>query len=1218
MPLSPTAIPTPAPPPSLPPKVVGPIRSILSFTISKLVWTNPPSPDRNQSSSNSQPRVRVSWWGDDGSPTVFSPLSVGQRTRGPPGSGSSIPVRGGKSAATPAGRTTLQFPVRCTKKQLMAYFRDMGSLELLVVAGAKIIGRAVVKDLSCLAGEPSKPINGFFPVMAESGNVRKSGLSSKGTKLGELHLSMVLDDANGMSEDTRPKNANANITEKENRIEARPVNQTSSSNVDDSPLRDRPRDPPDPPKRKPVLPTAEEDPFRSPFSLSERDPDPLATGAKLPPRRTDPELTSPSHVQETAANNFRAEGERLNAATSTLGAEEPEQSAQRPKMQSELQKTTEESERRQPMTQTGNSPPSWANDDHTSSQPAPTPALVSDIVTRAQRLKQAMVESIRETERIRRGEDIPDLDVNREDALAAFGNDTDPTILQTATKGISGTYLDSDDESIRVPDIDDSKTSTEMSDMLEDDLIIEALNSGFGKQLIGRRQYNEDEPDTNDANGWERDDDGVASDDDENESNDERRRRALEQMRRVQPPGRRDRQGDAHPSRSFFAAALERVKSVRSIRVSIERLEIPSDALSSLTGSFIVEYGLPGIEGQGKATSKGLPRFLAGAGRSRTSTCVVKFEYQEVWSYRFNEELLDRWLNGNISFTVTASVGRTTRSVLLKGAKQKEGWIAKALVHGRNIIEPEGLKFRAKVPVWSADDGGFEGGTKGKGRIPGPSLTSKRDVEMGGKQIGQLSLTFELLAGTRERRPPVVDGAEQEATISASRPASISAADASRMLVQDGKPLAEPASTKTPPPPSLSGTIPHYLHLRVTKARALSILPALGDASTLLYLSTRLFSSSSPPIETPPIPYRAPFDIRSGRINDPIDFGFEYTLPVAVTEELGDDKKDKPIIFEVWAVATGIDPLPLHPGSIPGERVESGPKMLGLLRLPYSHLLATVVKGLKSSVGGHTGEDMPVMIPEADYPIADPFSGTSKGWVKAFMALGTWEQISRVRKREEEVGRVWSADDVSRSLAERKEFDELRTQAALKEGDRSTNAQRKAEVEVPSRMDSEEIASIQSDVEKSVGHESVDVPAECSIEVTVHRACGLKALLNTAAAAVHRSGTKARRRHGTRPSSPQHQPDYTPLDYAREVGANCYIRFRLFPRSVARIISDRGFGHFEDEDETLDEDDAATVVTPIVAQSFAPKFEHAVAMTIRGVDSDLIRWMRGGGEARGQ
>ncbi|KAJ1339660.1 hypothetical protein BSLG_005693 [Batrachochytrium salamandrivorans] len=40
---------------------------------------------------------------------------------------------------------------------------------------------------------------------------------------------------------------------------------------------------------------------------------------------------------------------------------------------------------------------------------------------------------------------------------------------------------------------------------------------------------------------------------------------------------------------------------------------------------------------------------------------------------------------------------------------------------------------------------------------------------------------------------------------------------------------------------------------------------------------------------------------------------------------------------------------------------------------------------------------MPVLIPDTEYAIRDPFSGTSKGWITGFLAAGTWSQIENVR-----------------------------------------------------------------------------------------------------------------------------------------------------------------------------------------------------------------------------
>lgn len=42
----------------------------------------------------------------------------------------------------------------------------------------------------------------------------------------------------------------------------------------------------------------------------------------------------------------------------------------------------------------------------------------------------------------------------------------------------------------------------------------------------------------------------------------------------------------------------------------------------------------------------------------------------------------------------------------------------------------------------------------------------------------------------------------------------------------------------------------------------------------------------------------------------------------------------------------------------------------------------------------------PSILPDAEYPIMDPFSGISKGWVTCSLAIGLWHQIKSISEQE--------------------------------------------------------------------------------------------------------------------------------------------------------------------------------------------------------------------------
>ncbi|TPX47504.1 hypothetical protein SeLEV6574_g02633 [Synchytrium endobioticum] len=271
------------------------------------------------------------------------------------------------------------------------------------------------------------------------------------------------------------------------------------------------------------------------------------------------------------------------------------------------------------------------------------------------------------------------------------------------------------------------------------------------------------------------------------------------------------------------------------------------------------------------------------------------------------------------------------------------------------------------------------------------------------------------------------------------------------------------------PPP------PQYVYLRVSTGRALAVLPPSPGSATLLSVSVRLFTPGSP-IESAPVPYRAPFDLSTGKVGVPTDFDFVYTVPVPATPEFFKTHSGKPLILEIWAMETSND---------------DGPKLLGLVKLPLHALLAAAEARTLSSPPTQEA----VLVPDAEYALVDPFTGTGKGWIKAFLAFASWSEIIKVKKSiaAHPQPRVESKHrEESRAVGDQSR-ERVRKQQARKRNDIIDGEQRQLTQQRPR--------------------------SEITLELTIHRACGLKPLVRSAASQLS-SGT------------------YGPLDHALEVGAN--------------------------------------------------------------------------------
>ena len=184
---------------TLPPRVSGPTRHLVKVKCFKILWnkrlgallqkpsSNPMGVYKKQSPT--MPFVRIFWWGESDDGVYLYPLNVGLAAKT-------------SASHAPKSRNAFTYAVKCHKKQLTEYFKDMGSLQLQVLQDGQVLGVASVTGLSVLTKEPYRAVNGFFPIVAHVPTLSRSKeLTSNGTnepqymekQIGEVHLMLEME-----------------------------------------------------------------------------------------------------------------------------------------------------------------------------------------------------------------------------------------------------------------------------------------------------------------------------------------------------------------------------------------------------------------------------------------------------------------------------------------------------------------------------------------------------------------------------------------------------------------------------------------------------------------------------------------------------------------------------------------------------------------------------------------------------------------------------------------------------------------------------------------------------------------------------------------------------------------------------------------------------------------------------------------------------------------
>ncbi|KAJ3387403.1 C2 domain-containing protein 3 [Chytriomyces hyalinus] len=607
-----------------------------------------------------------------------------------------------------------------------------------------------------------------------------------------------------------------------------------------------------------------------------------------------------------------------------------------------------------------------------------------------------------------------------------------------------------------------------------------------------------------------------------------------------------------------------------------------------------------------RLVSSALPRILSSnvAGGSKkgprfaSHDSVVSFDKQDIFPVVFDGNLAVSWMDASLNLNVVATqnAGGTKVSTGLAMKAKKVGekiprktlWQAQGSWKCREVLSDSEFYWTGRIPLFSVGSSKNDSGHFSK---KGPET----------RHIGDIVLTVELISNLL-RLPKAVQ--ERPST---PKPVDHGTSSSSEVPM---KPEIDNAAEITIEKKHFH-LPPHYVFISITTARGLAVFPSLNETSpTLLHLSLRLFSSSTPPTTTPPLPYLPPFDLSTGRLNPPLNFDYAVTVPVAITEAFLE--KAKELVVEVWALSphypqsrttfTSADSNDELVGPIStsdalenstAELIEDGRRLLGLLRLPFDYLVATVAAGLRengnvSSTEKQTPPDMdpPVLLPEAEYAIVDPFSGISKGWVKAFLALGTWSQIARMQKNG-----IDGVDVAPQRIAK------TETASAPVEpfipGSRheQLNAEKQFIERVEKIPKNASVARVDADGQSSAS----DDPVSCTLQVSVHALCGLRGLL---------ASFIRNRFNDESVFIGSSAADSSTLDVAHSMGPKTYVKIQIslaeFPEPVPE--NHELFG----------------ITTPCAPRSFTPKFNFTETLDIHVIDTKFLRWIKLGGCAVGE
>ncbi|KAJ3332065.1 C2 domain-containing protein 3 [Blyttiomyces sp. JEL0837] len=731
------------------------------------------------------------------------------------------------------------------------------------------------------------------------------------------------------------------------------------------------------------------------------------------------------------------------------------------------------------------------------------------------------------------------------------------------------------------------------SDYLDDDLIIEALNSNKVKH-VGALNDHDDGLALSDSVSENELEDSLFPDDID-----------VEKMSTQRHPRIQERAADLDYQ---TVAALGRVNFMR---VFVEKFELRSPSCkqgSTLEIEFQSDFPPSvGDEGIHAKIQQSLPKPVVSKAKSvaantnleeaRSSTLTVRFEHQDLFFLNANSLSPSAWTKSSLKFSVKSltagnlNFGASSSKPLQRKANDTRIlWEATGLWKCRQVISNSDLLWTGRIPVFGAEPQHL------------PSRWTDAAVKRLDKviHIGDIFFTVELLSASHYSK------VNEKPTYSIKERTQVSMQEQKKSSAGASQAKSLQSAITNPPNASTSPSLLYYLFLSISTARALSIPPpSRQPTSILLSLSLRLFGSSTPPTITPPILYLPPVDLLTGKLNPTPDFNYQTTLPITVTSEFVRTNENTPLVVEVWShdVLEGNTAMVgnLSNGDT-GKPFTKGERLLGLVRLPFNHLLNTLsaIVGQKTSPSKleQTTLDAPVMIPESEYAIIDPFSGSSRGWIRSFMALGTWTQIFNVR-RAGTTTQLPSELPITKQMRDRiagankPQKDTLPSATNPKDNTDLEGIRKQAQREFESRLKTDSAddggQQLHPDSAESRLSPKLNVTESPStLKIIIHQACGIKALL------------RAEYHHEL-----EVRDEKSGFTYDVPIGGKTWIVFKVFPESTKGIEGDAPRPNSFNSLLNL-----KPLQTSTIAESFTPKFNQEFQVPLENIDVKVFKWMR--------